>query len=418
MQFELSGSRPKNIREQNIKSMLTLFHRSGRLAIRDVIKYIPLSMTTARIIINQLVEHGMLFSAGKGTSTKEGGKRPEWFEFNPNYQYILVCRFQNLSATLTLINLRSEILHEMRLFDLDKFEFTYDNTIKHLAVGIEKALESWGIPQEKLFRIVLSCTGVCNQETGVLYGNPSRLDKEHFQAWPMPIVEDVQKLIHSDIPVYIDCEDMFIGYAELLDQDNENINCFVSLGEQHCCIINGKEVQRGYLGFVGYHSHTILDHQSDLTCECGSKGCFSSLVRESTLIHYFSEYSKEYPQSTLTVINDKGSLSANDIFSAANDGDMLARKIVDTAIYWHYIKIMNLIVVYNPEKVVISGLYRNAGSYFYERFDELKEKYPHLSDAKPTFIASSKFDTHTAEVIGAGLYVFNNFFVNEYLQEK
>lgn len=414
MHNELSGSRPKNIREQNIKSVLTLFYRSDTLAIRDVVKHTGLSVTTARAIINQLLERGILVSAGKGISTEEGGKRPECFHFNPNHQFILVCRFQDIAASLTLVNLRSDILREIPLFDDHVFDFTYERTMRHLAVRIEKALVEWQIPAQKIFRIVLSCNGICNQENSMLYRNPACIDREHFEAWPLPIAEDLKKLLVADIPIYLDNENMFIGYAELLDHDNDDIGCYVSLQEDGCCVIKEKEVQRGYLGFIGYHSHTILDHQSDLQCKCGAKGCFSALVREETLLQYVRWHMPNYPTSSLACRGTDKNLTASDIFAAADEGDALARKVMDIAIYWHYLKITNLIVVYNTQKIVIQGLYRNAGRYFYERFHELKENYPHLSDAKPTYIEYSKFESHTAEVKGAGLFVFQNFFVNEF----
>ena len=81
-----TGNKPKNIKSNNQKIVLSLLRSSDALSLSEIAAQVNLSKTTITKIVNALMEKGLVHSIGKGSSTEEGGKRPELFAFCADYK--------------------------------------------------------------------------------------------------------------------------------------------------------------------------------------------------------------------------------------------------------------------------------------------------------------------------------------------
>ena len=70
--------------------MTSLFRTADVLSVSEISEKINLSKTTVTKMMGDFVARGLIKSAGKGSSTDEGGKKPELFELNADYAYIVV----------------------------------------------------------------------------------------------------------------------------------------------------------------------------------------------------------------------------------------------------------------------------------------------------------------------------------------
>lgn len=121
---------------------------------------------------------------------------------------------------------------------------------------------------------------------------------------------------------------------------------------------------------------------------------------------------KQSPDSCLSEAIRNAVLKPIDIFHAADQGDLLARDILDIVNYWFYVECTNLIMISNPQKIIIQGLYRNAGQYFMEKLQEFGRDFPTYEDFRSYEISYSTRDERSAEAKGAALFVFQHFFID------
>ena len=91
------------------------------------------------------------------------------------------------------------------------------------------------------------------------------------------------------------------------------------------------------------------------------------------------------------------------------NGDELVSYVMDDIIEWFAIGLSNIILIFDPQIVVIHGIYTKAGDKF---LDKLKEKVGQISLTnvkKETKIEFSKLGSD-AGVLGAATYVIDEFF--------
>ena len=58
--------------------------------------------------------------------------------------------------------------------------------------------------------------------------------------------------------------------------------------------------------------------------------------------------------------------TAASIFDASNKGDKLALIIMNEVINWFGIGISNIILMYDPQIMIVQGIFTKAGKYFLE----------------------------------------------------
>ncbi len=110
--------------------------------------------------------------------------------------------------------------------------------------------------------------------------------------------------------------------------------------------------------------------------------------------------------------NKPGRVTPEDIFSAANKGDRLAQDIMDDVAGWFAMGFLNIILMYDPEIIVIQGVYSKAGVYFKKR---LQKKINALSLVKIRKDVEIEYSTFGEErgVVGAASYIISEFFNQE-----
>ena len=114
---------------------------------------------------------------------------------------------------------------------------------------------------------------------------------------------------------------------------------------------------------------------------------------------------------------DLSTLTIQEVFQAANDGDSLARKHLDYVIQQFTVLIYNMQITYDPDEIIIQGIYANSGSYFQK---SLEENINHLSlhniqnRMKLTFSFSYGTSSYPDQLYfamkGAAFFCFDQYF--------
>lgn len=93
----------KILKQINRKHILDLLQSSGEIAVSDISAQVGLSKPTIMKIMKYYMDKGYLIISGKGSSTEEGGKKPNIFKFNANGGYAMgmIITANKLKSVLT-----------------------------------------------------------------------------------------------------------------------------------------------------------------------------------------------------------------------------------------------------------------------------------------------------------------------------
>ena len=131
----------------------------------------------------------------------------------------------------------------------------------------------------------------------------------------------------------------------------------VSTGIGAGLVLDGR-LYRGNRGFSGEIGHMAVKPDGPL-CGCGRRGCLETVASGTAIARSAQEMLASGRKTALADI--KGKITATDVFAAAAAGDMPAKGILDEAIYYLGIGLVNLVNLLDPEVLVIGGGVANAG---------------------------------------------------------
>lgn len=126
----------------------------------------------------------------------------------------------------------------------------------------------------------------------------------------------------------------------------------VNTGVGGAIIANGQLVS-GAHGGGGEIGHMTVDRQETESCTCGNKGCLEQYCSPSGIVRV----AKRHLAATQTPspLRRMRSLTHEDVFSAAAQGDKAAREILDKVYTYAGQMIANVCSVTNPDTVILGG---------------------------------------------------------------
>jgi predicted NBD/HSP70 family sugar kinase len=153
----------------------------------------------------------------------------------------------------------------------------------------------------------------------------------------------------------------------------------------------------------------VVEPKSKEVCACGGKGCFEIMVSSDRLLRIAKERYSKYPDSIIFNNGNPDSVDIYRIFDASNKGDKLALIIMEEAINWFGIGVSNIILLYDPQIMIIQGIFAKAGKYFLENLRKKINEISLFSIKRDTEIEYSKLGDK-AGVLGAASYVLSKYF--------
>ncbi|MDR1617529.1 MAG: ROK family transcriptional regulator [Treponema sp.] len=402
-----AGSKPKNIKANNRRIILSLYRYSEDLTAGEVAEKVKLSKTTATRIISELLKQGYIISAGKGASTGEGGKKPEMFRFNATNKYIVVISMDPFgsAAYLYVLDLKSVVCYSEMLRFRGR-DIPYKKVVNAYAAAIRRGMKKCELKPEQIYAIELAIDGIVDVKRGVL-----KYSFHNHWKGDLPFCADLAGKLDFQTNIYLDNICSYLGYAELENSNYDERTVAFLYADVHtggCIIRNGRLIHSAH-GYAGEFGHMILAPESAAQCSCGGRGCFEALVSTEELALDAAKHRSEYPKSLIFRNAADRTITPNDIFGAANGGDALACRLMDNVIKWFAIAIHNISVVYDPEIVILQGGYREAGDYFMEGLRRALLAIPFYNDSHHLVINYSEVDPYDAMGIGGSYYATNRY---------
>ncbi|MFH2069553.1 MAG: ROK family transcriptional regulator [Candidatus Omnitrophota bacterium] len=323
------------IREQETTSQIEIFKKSG------------LSIGTVANITRQLKKEGFIKNLGRGNSN--GGRKPMVFCFNSKAKYVISVAIFAIETRVAILDLAGNILK--KIFFPTQPERGEENVFNNIKDKIEVLTSESSIPRDKIIAICISFEGLVNADTGSL------VFSLHFGWRDIPVKNIFEEMLNLRTLVESDGRAMASG--EYWFGAGKNVNNMVCVDIDAgigSAIVSDRKIYHGSHQMEGEIGHTITFGDGPL-CDCGKTGCLEAIASGSAILKMAKELTarekSNFDLENMDRLSDRQAIRK--IFQAAEEGDQVARKIVQNAGYHLGIAIASVVNYTDPELVVLTG---------------------------------------------------------------
>ncbi|MDA1474844.1 ROK family glucokinase [Bacillus changyiensis] len=284
-----------------------------------------------------------------------------------------------------------------------KWEIPTDKSGETVTTSIAKAIDSKlneiGKPKQILKWIGMGAPGPVDTETGIVY-KTTNMGWENY-----PLKEHLEA--GTGLPVVIENDANLAALGEMWkgagDGAKDLILVTLGTGVGGGIIVNG-EVVHGKNGAGGEIGHICSIAEGGAPCNCGRSGCIETIASATGIVRLAEE--AIVASDCATSLEKNTSLTARDIFEAAEQNDPAALKVVEYVTHHLGVVLASLASSLNPSKILIGGGVSKAGEFLRSKVEKSFEKhvFPRAGEAVDIVIASLGND---AGVIG-GAWIAKN----------
>lgn len=217
-------------------------------------------------------------------------------------------------------------------------------------------------------RIGIGIAGPIDLRRGVLIAPPNLPDLHGF-----PLREFLQERISLPIAIENDANAFTLGEGWKGAARGCLHYCGITLGTGvgGGIVVAGK-ILHGAEGMGGEAGHMVLNPEGPL-CGCGGRGCLEVYasgngIRRMTLEAIEKSDGKGIVHKSK---EDLRKITSEEVFEAAQKGDEIALKVFNEMGRYLGLGLVNLVNLFNPEKIVIGGKVSRAWNFFIERAKEV-----------------------------------------------
>ncbi|NOU59740.1 ROK family protein [Marinifilum caeruleilacunae] len=339
----------KRKQEQYLKIVRHLYY-NGAASIAEIVKAVKISQPLVASLVDDLMGYGMLLDNGIGESI--GGRRPNLFCINPEYQYVIGVDINLHSLNLAVFDLSNKQIHreEIKYFDLENSE----EYLTALLEKIERMISRLGIAREKYLSVGISIPGLVDARHG--------LSHTHLSVAENGLAQYLSEKLGMSVQLDNDARIMALGekaFGKAIDKENVlclNLSNGIGLG----MILNG-ELHSGKNGFAGEFGHILIDPKGEL-CHCGKIGCLETLTSGKILVRNVKKAIENGQPTILAQYHEEGKkIDLRAVVEAIQAGDQFAIDQLNQMCEYLGKGLVTLIHLLNPEMVIIGGKLAHTG---------------------------------------------------------
>lgn len=330
------------LRAINRAAILNMIKAQGTIARTDIALRTGLSPATVSTLTAELIEDGLIFEKQEGTS--RGGRRPILLALEPNGAKVVGIKLAEEHATLALTDLNAAIVHHI---NIPLAERDPENVSLQLVRGIDQLLDGAGVLRKHLLGVGVGVSGVVDSKTGVCLTSPHNGWRDVPFASLLECRLDCMVYLDNNVNTLTLVEQIYGAGQQLTDFLVVTIGRGVGMG-----IVANGQIVRGATGGAGEFGHTMIDPDG-FACNCGNRGCLETYVADPWLVRRAQMHGLVVNDpETLTQQAEAGNRLARDVFADA--GTVLGGAIA------------NLVNLFNPSLIIISGEGVRAGDLIFD----------------------------------------------------
>ncbi|MDM8161267.1 ROK family protein [Labilibaculum sp. K2S] len=361
----LEGTVNAKKRKQNqYRKIISHLYYNGVASIAEIVKTAKMSQPLVASLVEDLLGFGVILENGIGESI--GGRRPNLYCVNPEYQYVVGVDINLHTLNLAVFDLNNQLVYR------EEFkEFELENSSEYCYALVEKvniALDTINIGREKVLAVGISIPGLVDAENGLTHTHLS-FAEDGLRAY-------LNRKLGFPILLDNDARTMALGEKAFgKARDKKNVLCLnLSNGIGLGMILNG-ELHSGKNGFAGEFGHILIDPEGTL-CNCGKIGCLETLTSGKILVRQIKEGIEKGQESFLAKYKDEGKkIDLRAVVDAILAGDQFAIDQLNKMCEYLGKGLVTLIHLLNPEMIIIGGRLAQAGKYIISPVSMWMNKY-------------------------------------------
>lgn len=232
------------------------------------------------------------------------------------------------------------------------------------------------LTKEEIHSVGVGTPGLIDAQHGIIaYANNIKI--ENF-----PIVEIMTEAL--GLPVYVgndaDCAALGEVTSGIAKGCTNAIILTLGTGIGGGLIVDGM-IYKGSFPGAGELGHQSIAY-GGRQCNCGRKGCFERYGSASALINDAKHAAIDHPDSLLNgyVNGDLNKMNAKIPFDAAQEGDEVAKAVIDQYLSYLATGIANVINIFKPEMIILGGGVAKQGDNLTKPLLELVRKESYSKD--------------------------------------
>ncbi len=349
-------SSKKKIRSEEI--MQTMMGK-GPITLSEITHNTNMSLPVVTDIVADLCKMDKLIEVND-LETTGLGRPPTLYKLNPKSGYTIGLDLGRISTNIILLDFAQNKIYEKHFESILALDLK--EVIKNIEKEITIILNKFKISKKELLGLGIALPGLVQGNLGKSY--------TYLKVKNGTLKEYLEKKFGIIVRIEHDVKSMTLGelyYGSLRNEKNAlyiNYGWGLGLG-----ILINSQIYYGNNGFSGEFGHIPMVTNGAL-CYCGKHGCLETLSSGRAIIEEIKEKLKAGASSKLTSYNSNiDKIDLNDILKASNNGDLFSIEILDQAGKYLGIGIAQLINIFNPELIVIGGMFSQVANYL---LDSLK----------------------------------------------
>ncbi|WP_244908223.1 ROK family transcriptional regulator [Paenibacillus campinasensis] len=265
-----------------------------------------------------------------------------------------------------------------------------ETTARRIGGKLTELVEASGLDRCRLVGLGIGVPGIVNVEDGTV-----RLSVQ--LGWrEVGLAGMITET--TGLPVVVDNELKLKGLAEQLRGAAQGSSRTVLLGFGHgvgSALIRRGEIYRGATNSAGEIAHMMMNPQG-MMCDCGNVGCLQTFITIPSLL---SEARKMEPIDTF-----------GELFEQWQSGKRWASFLLEQALVYMAMTVNNVVSMYNPDRVIVSGEMIDPYPEIYEALVDLCRTKYIWEPLRGTFSISRSDLARHGVLIGSGLVAQNVYF--------
>lgn len=319
------------MKRQNKNLVLDILKTKSPISRIDIAKITGMSPTSITRIVNELQLQGYLRETEAVASGV--GRKATLLEVRGDVLYTVGIEIDKSMLKVGIVNYIGEMvsLHKSKRDESEG----YMDTLHKMNRIIQKIMDENGIPAAKIMGLAVGLPGYIDYKNGIVKVSDQLKWKDANLA------EDLQKLTSFNVIVDNELKMKIVAESFTGKAKNSQNSILIGIGSGigSSIMLNG-EIYRGETNNAGEIGHTVIDPTGNV-CNCGKIGCLATYISEGAIL------------ADSRKVKDISSIE--DVFQSYRDREPWALNIMDRASTYIALAISNLLCLYNPEVIILSG---------------------------------------------------------------
>jgi len=287
------------------------------------------------------------------------GRRPVELDVNTTDNFVVGVRLGSAYISAVVLDAKGNVVADHREF-VDA-QGTPEILVDQLFEAVSGILDRAGVQLDRVAGIGIAAPGAIDADEGLCLYAP------HLPNWKNV---SLSRLFEERFgrPCFVDHVNNCSALGQMwfgLGKGLKNFLCvLLGTGISAGIMIDG-HVYRGVNCAAGEFGHICIDPDGP-PCACGGKGCLEVYATGPAIAGKGREVAAKEPLSA--ILKSAGGriegVRAEDVYQAALQGDPAALKIFEEVGFYLGLGVGNLINIFNPDRIILSGGVSQASEFF------------------------------------------------------